>query len=375
MFKVIKNAQVYTPSPIGKNDILICGSKIIKIAENIDPQPYDAKVIDAEGKIAVPGFIDEHVHITGGGGERGFSSKVPELMLSDIVSAGVTTIVGMLGTDSASRNVHNLLAKTKALNEEGITCFCLTGSYDYPSPTITGSVKNDVAFISEILGVKVCISDHRYPGITKSELVKTACAARVGALLAGKPGVVHMHMGRGKLGLSEIFEILEETDLPVKQFRPTHCNNNTPHAEKFANMGGYIDFTAIVTNDDAIDDISNMMGKVPNELITLSSDGNGSMPVWNDKQEMIGLSAGKISTLYQCVQMLMKKHNIALEKALPIITCNVADSLGFANKGRIETGKDADIVLLNPSLEIESVLALGRVMVDNGDVIVKGTFE
>lgn len=376
MFTLVKNARVRAPEDLGVRDILLCGEKIIAVSQDITPPAgFDVQTIDGTGMTALPGFIDGHVHITGGGGERGFSSKVPELVLSDIVAAGVTTILGMLGTDSASRSVENLLGKTKALGEEGITCYCLTGSYDYPSPTLTGSIKKDVAFIAEVMGLKICISDHRYPGITKSEIIKSACATRVGALLAGKPGVVHMHMGRGKKGLSEIFEILEETDLPVKQFRPTHCNNNIPHAEKFANMGGYIDFTASEGDDSTPDNIAAILKKVPPELVTLSSDGNGSMPVWNDKQEMIGLSAGKINTVYKNIKTLIAKHNVDPGVAYSLITKNIADSLGLQNKGRLSCGADADLVLLDASGEIDVVIARGRTMMKNKQILVKGTFE
>ena len=94
--------------------------------------PQGCRVLDAAGRRVIPGLIDQHVHITGGGGESGFTSRVPELRFSDSVKAGVTTLVGLLGTDSRTRNVQNLLAKTKALNEEGITAYCLTGAYEIP---------------------------------------------------------------------------------------------------------------------------------------------------------------------------------------------------------------------------------------------------
>ena len=100
---------------------------------------------------------------------------MPELSLTDFTTAGVTTAVGLLGTDSATRSPKALLAKTKALNEEGLTAYCLTGAYDIPSPTVTGSLKDDVTYLSEVLGVKVALSDHRGGHPTLEQFIHMAC--------------------------------------------------------------------------------------------------------------------------------------------------------------------------------------------------------
>ena len=73
MFTLIKNAHIYAPEDLGIRDVLIGGKKIIKTGENIrfDWDPEELEIIDASGKIMVPGFIDQHVHIIGGGGEDG----------------------------------------------------------------------------------------------------------------------------------------------------------------------------------------------------------------------------------------------------------------------------------------------------------------
>ena len=112
---LIKNAEVYDPSPRGRQDILVVNDRIAAIGKDLCPNLPDVEVIDGEGMKAVPGFIDQHVHVTGGGGEGGFHTRTPELMLSSVIKAGVTTLVGLLGTDSLTRIVENLVAKTKSL--------------------------------------------------------------------------------------------------------------------------------------------------------------------------------------------------------------------------------------------------------------------
>lgn len=156
MIKLLKNANVYAPEPLGHKDILIVGEKICSMGEDlrIYENLPDVEVFDLEGKYVIPGYIDMHVHITGGGGEKGPVSRVPESQLSSFLVNGVTTVVGLLGTDGVTRSVENLVAKARALTEEGITAYALTSFYGYPPTTVTGSVEKDIMMIPPIIGVK-----------------------------------------------------------------------------------------------------------------------------------------------------------------------------------------------------------------------------
>ena len=121
MIKVIKNADVYAPEHLGARDILICDEKICAVAKGLDIGPLNglAEVIDLHGAAVGPGYIDGHVHVTGGGGEQGPGSRVPECRVSELVSCGVTTVLALLGTDCISRSLENVLAKTRALIRRG----------------------------------------------------------------------------------------------------------------------------------------------------------------------------------------------------------------------------------------------------------------
>ncbi len=376
MFTLIKNTDVYTPEHLGLRDILLCNDKIVAIEPSIDFSFGEVAVIDAQGKKAVPGFMDQHVHILGGGGEGSFRSRCPELDFSQTVKNGVTTVVGMLGTDSMTRSVENLVAKTKALNEDGITAYCLTGAYEYPSPNLSGSVKKDVTFIQECIGVKIAISDHRNSCITTQELARLAADVRQAALFSGKVGVVHMHTGRGKAGLSQVMAIVENTDVPIKHFRPTHCGNQFDDAVAFSKMGGWVDFT---TYDDSERSAALLKKALDNmadkEKITCSSDSNGSMPKWNEKREMIGMGIGSIANLYAAVRALVLTQNVPLEEALPLITSNVAKGLEiYPKKGCLQKGSDGDIVLLDSELNVDTVYAKSRLMVKDKEVLVHSYF-
>lgn len=371
MFKIIRNAHIYAPKNLGIQDVLICDNKIIEVNKDIN-FPYEHEEIDATNKYLVPGFIDQHVHIIGGGGENGFASLIRELQVKDCVQYGVTSVVGLLGTDAHVKSIAQLVAKTKALKEEGMSAYCLTGSYAVPTTTLTGDIGKDIAFVDEIIGTKVAISDHRSSAPTKQELARIATQCRTAGLLAKKPGIVHMHTGKGKDGLKKIMEIVNETDIPITQFRPTHCANQYEDAIAFAKMGGYIDFTA---DEDTDALLVETLKQIPLSQITLSSDANGSFPIWNEDMTIRAMGIGKMKTLYEVICSMIINQHIDPSIALSIITKNVADALLLTNKGQIQKGKDADFVLLDETYQITDVYALGQPMIVSKKYVKKAYYE
>lgn len=387
MFKLIHGIQVYAPEPLGKKDVLVAAGRVAAIADRLEPlKGVDTEVIEGKGKHLVPGFIDNHVHILGGGGEGSYKTRTPEIVLSDITTAGITTIIGCLGTDGTTRTMSNLVAKARGLGEEGVTTFVYTGSYQVPVRTLTGSVQDDIILIDKIIGAgEIALSDHRSSQPTVDEIARVAASARVGGMLSGKAGIVNVHMGEGARGLSMILEIVEKTEIPITQFLPTHtgrCESLFREAVAYAKRGGFIDFTTSgirkfekkkVTSGQLL--AMALKQGVPIERITFSSDGQGSMPRFNEKREFLGLGVGKVSSLFEAVRSAVGKEQIPLEDALRVITSNPARILKLAGKGRIEVGFDADLVILNSGLEIETVIAQGQTMIKEGNVLVPGTFE
>ncbi|KZZ84228.1 beta-aspartyl-peptidase [Bacillus sp. SJS] len=390
MLKLIKNGELYAPEYLGKKDVITAGGKIAFIKEPgfSFPSEYLSETIDADGQAVFPGFIDSHVHIMGGGGEGGYKTRTPELQLSSAIKGGVTAIVGVIGTDGTTRTMSALLAKARALEEEGISCYVHTGSYQIPVRTLTGKIEDDLILIDKVIGCgEIAISDHRSSQPEWQEMAKIASAARIGGMLSGKAGIVNVHIGDGKGKLDLLYKVCEETDIPIKTFHPTHINRN-PHlfeaGIEFAKNGGLVDFTTS-TIQRFLDQgevkcsrgLKRMLDEgVPLENITFTSDAQASLPEFNTDGELTGMQIGNITSLYNEVRDAILIENVPAEKAIQVITSNPASILKLTHKGRIAEGMDADLVLADKeSLHIKTVLARGQVMMKEGKVLVKGTFE
>lgn len=390
MIKIIKGGEVYAPKYLGVKDIVIANNKIAGIYDNLEiPIDFlDIDVIPAMGKLVVPGFVDSHVHIIGGGGEGSFRTRTPEISISSLIESGITTVVGCIGTDSVCRDMRTLIAKVYALEEEGMTAYCYTGSYEFPiRKVLTHSVKEDLVLVEKIIGVgEIALSDHRSSQGTFKEFLNVVADARVGGLLSGKGGMVNVHLGAGAKMMSYIFEMIEESEIPADQLLPTHVNRSTKlmnEGLKLIEMGGYVDLTTS-SNPDFLDEDEFRAGEGLKYLldkgadidqITFSSDGNGSMPVFDEQGALKGLGIGLVGTLFREVKYAINR-GINLETALKVITSNPARILGLKEKGQISVGMDADIVILEKeTLEVDAVIAKGKTARLQGENIIKGTFE
>jgi beta-aspartyl-dipeptidase (metallo-type) len=378
---LIKNIEVYNPEYIGRKDVLICGGKIALIEDNIEIFSEKIQTINGTGKKLIPGFIDNHVHIVGGGGEGSFKTRVPEITLSKLVEAGITTVVGLLGTDSTTRSIENLVAKAKALREEGISAYALTGAYELPSPTLTNSVKKDIVFIEEIIGVKIALSDHRSSSLTQVELARLASDARVAGMLSGKAGIVVAHMGDGEKGLGMINEVLIETDIPIRTIRPTHVNRREElliESLEYAKKGGIIDLTCGSNEELSPGKVVQRaeIEGIPLENITISSDGYGSWSRYDEKGNMTKIGVSQVNSLYEEFRTMVLELGIDIEKALKFFTSNVSRALNFyPKKGTIMEGSDADFLIVDGNLEIKTVIAKGQLMMKDGELLKTGTYE
>jgi len=389
MMTLIQKGLVFGPEPLGKKDILILDDKIGAVSEpgKIKIKGIDCHLVDASERTVIPGLIDSHVHILGGGGEGGPATRAPEIRIEDIISSGVTTVIGCLGTDGTTRHMESLLAKARGLEKEGITTYIFSGSYQIPAVTITGSVLSDLILIDKVIGAgEIAISDHRSSQPLFEEIARLAAECRVGGMLGGKAGILHLHLGDGPRRLEMLFRLIKETEIPATQVIPTHVNRNQElfkEAVEFLLQGGYIDLTA--GSDPQIRGDGEMgiaaavkfvlEKKAPIDQITVSSDSNGSMPVFDKKGNLLGLTIATQKSLLKNFRFLVKKKILSLEDAIKLFSTNPATFYKLEQKGKIEAGKDADLILLDNNYALTDSFARGRIMIRDKKLVVRGTFS
>ena len=386
MFELITNAEVYAPRSLGIQNLLICVGKIVYLGERV-PQFDDSlsvQITDLDGARLIPGFIDAHAHITGGGGEAGPSTRVPPPPLSQFTRAGVTSVVGLLGTDDLTRNTQTLLTQVMGLREEGLSAWCYTGGYHLPATTLTESVRSDIVNLEPVIGVgEVALSDHRSSQPTRDEILRLASEAYVAGLMTGKAGIVHFHLGDGERRLSMIRDCLEQSEIPSRVFNPTHVNRNKALFEEACELtarGCTVDMTAYPAefNDagwSAEQAAARYLEKgFDPKKLTISSDGGGCLPKFDAQGEMLEMDFAKSSALAITFKAMLDM-DLPMASILPLMTSNVADLLKFHRKGRIDTGFDADLLVLDDSHGIQSVMVNGVWHVKQGEQLVKGLFE
>ena len=380
MSLLIKNARVFSPEDLGTCDVLIVNKQIAAVGKDLTVNMPELQVLDATGLILTPGFIDQHIHVTGGGGEGGPKTRTPELVLSELISCGTTSVVGVSGTDGSSRSMPNLLAKVRALQAEGVSAWMYTSNYAFPPTTLTSCVRDDLYFVPEVLGVKLAMGDHRSSFPTEEEVLRLLTQIRVGAMVAGKLGVLHIHLGN-IVGPFDMFMDIAKKGFPIQHIRPTHCARHLKVFEgaiKFGLEGGYVDITtggscAVGTPAAGVAEV--LKAGVNAERVTMSSDGHGSVPRFNEQGEMIGLGVGGVACNLLNFKRLIGEHEIPMSTAISIVSTNVARALRLAGKGEIKAGFCADMNLFDQNMNLVHVLANGQHMMRNGEVIIKGTFE
>ena len=387
---LISNADVYAPRPLGVQSLLLGGGKVLWMGPPRELPELPAalragtEAIDLGGARLIPGLIDGHVHVTGGGGEAGFKTRVPPVPPSPLTHSGVTTVVGLLGTDDTARGPGELLATVYALREEGLNAWGYAGGYHVPPATLTGTIRGDLVFIEALVGIgEVAISDHRSSQPTLDELLRLAADAHVAGLMTGKAGILHLHLGDGARGLELVRRALEDSELPPRVWNPTHVNRRRAlfdEAIALARRGCTVDVTAfpVAAGEDAYPASEALLryaaSGAPAEHVTVSSDAGGCLPCFDADGRVSSMTVGLAGALLQTLREVTAR-GMPLAQALPAFTSNPAQLLRLPGKGTIAAGADADLVALDATGAARTVIIRGELHLRDGVTVRRGTFE
>ncbi len=368
--ELLLNLEIFAPEPFGVGHLLVAGGEVVWLGHERPELPgsLEVRVTDFQGCRALPGLIDCHVHVTGGGGESGPVSRVPPVAAREFIKGGVTTMVGLLGTDDTTRDPASLLATTRGLRQQGLSAYCLTGGYRVPPVTLTGDVRKDIVHLDPVIGVgEVAISDHRSSQPSLRELLRLAADAHVAGMMAGKAGILHLHVGDGDRGLEMVRAAMDASELPPRVFHPTHVNRRKAlfeEAVELARRGSTVDLTAfpVADGEDAWSAAEGLMryldSGAPPERITVSSDSGGCLPVFDEDGRIIEMDVGRPGALLQTIAELISAGR-ELPEVLPAFTANVARILRLPRKGRLAPGADADIIIIDQEGALRDVMAAG----------------
>lgn len=387
---LLTGGTVFAPAHLGNADVLLVGSEIAAISPSGEIAAASAAAvlgpvteIDCAGALVVPGLVDGHLHILGGGGGQGFASRIPELPADAILEAGITTCVGMPGVDTISKPPAALLARAAALTELGIRTFVMAGGFRWPAPTITGDLFTELYTLPNVLGVKVALGERLATAPDAAELARLLTELEWLAGATGRAAILHAHLGTRNSPSALIREALHASGASPARVQITHANYSAETlstAIELAALGCIIDVNPLLNprrvagSIEPVEAVRRLLAaKVPAERITVSSDGNASVPRVRPDGSLEKFS-------YQLGLLDLVRDLVAADvgdtaTALSLVTRNPARALRLGGVGTLGVGATADLLVLDPDFTVRHVLSGGKVVVREGTAVTPSQFR
>ncbi|MGM9988696.1 MAG: N-acetylglucosamine-6-phosphate deacetylase [Bacillaceae bacterium] len=370
--KLIKNAVIYTGVNVIKNAFLLYDEKILEIGsmKNV-PTVDEENVIDAEGKIIIPGMIDVHIH---GGYTFDTMDGTSEILckFSDaLLQEGVTSFFPTTMTQS-NENIEQALkacaeAKKLGANIEGIHV-----EGPFVSKKRAGAqpldyiVKPDAERLKEwnkiadglvkLITFAPEEADEAFMNVLKEENIVGSAGHTDDTFdgLEGK-GITHYtHLYNQMRGLHHREPgVVGKALLDENAFVEIIPDGIHIHP-------AMVDLAYRLKGSDRVCVITDSMRAKGLE------DGEyelGGQKVYvADKQARLedGTLAGSVVTMDQAFRNIIAFTGCTIEDAVKMTSVNQAKQFGLKNKGTLEVGKDSDFVILDNTLHIEKVISKGK---------------
>lgn len=374
---LVRGGRVHTPGGSELRDILVLGGRIVAVEPTIasvDIAGVLVPQLHATGMDVFAGLVDQHCHPTGGGGGQGPASQNLPLMFEEFTTGGITSLVGVLGHDTVVRNPESLLSRVRALQAQGLHASMLTGEISAPPVTLTGDVRRDIALVAEVRGLKMAIGELGAVSSSR-QLADLAAAVAAGSRTAGKPGVVHIHIGADPACLDLVEQAVNEHHVPPGLLTITHVNWNAEvlgRSIELGRLGVNLDVTACITPAYFAGTVAPeaalkvLVTAVPLGQLTASSDSGGSHP------DAHGLVVHTPGLLVDVALGCLSDGLLTGPEVAAIFAANPAGRNGLSDAGRVEPGAHGDLLVVNAAQGRSSATVVlgGRVVVADGTATV-----
>ena len=408
---VIKGGQVVTPQAVGEMDVGIRGEKIVAVGWSGTLSEQATQVIDASGKIVIPGGIEPHAHIgipvpSEWSGQPDIMTQPPQDASRAAAFGGVTTIVDFAG-DLSFAEVEDATPKSiMSVVEERRSVFRTHAYTDYTfhyilagevAPETIGEIGE--AIQEGIASFKIFTTFHpirvpyghlwtifaevaKHGGIMavhaeEDEVVRymTEKLKREGRDQGYNLHLVHNNISED-LAFRHIIRLAQHTEAGIYFVHTTAKEGVAAIAEARAAgqpvygeaLHNYLQFTcddykkpggtaihtypAIKFADDRDALIAGLMD---GRLATTATDEyttHKGPKLWGDTIETVcGGHNGIETRMPVAFTKFVAERNVSLQRFVDITSANAAKLLGlYPRKGAIQPGSDADIVLIDPDM-------------------------
>ncbi|MGE5431799.1 MAG: N-acetylglucosamine-6-phosphate deacetylase [Syntrophomonadaceae bacterium] len=377
---LIKNCQLY--DTLIENefaDILIEGKTIVQIDKNINAEET-AEVIDAEGRLTAPGFIDVHIQGAGGADILDGSVESLERMSRTLASLGTTGYLGTTVVNPQEGNKHINVAK-QYVNKDLGGAMLLGFHFEGPFVNLkkkgglnpSGIYDPSMDKLKEILDLtdgtlRMMTIAPELPG--NIELIKALVENKIIASFAHSDATYEDALKGFEAGINHVTHIFNAMP-PLGHRVPGPLaaifESDTVSAQIISD--GHHLHPAIVNT------IYRIMGPERCICITDGMQGMG-LPegryLYNGREYeskagaaryLDGTLIGSTMSLGNIAFKFKEFTGCSLETAINSISKNPAKLLGIDDrKGTIETGKDADIVIFDRDRSVFRTLINGNVV-------------
>lgn len=385
----IRNGKVITSTEILEQaSVLVSDGKIIGI-EKGNPEFPDAVEIDAKGQYISPGFIDIHVH---GGGGSDFMDGTPEAFLTVAETHARFGTTSMFPTTLTAEPEDleatlNSFEKAKEENKKGASLLGIHLEGPYFAMSQKGAqdprfIRNpDEKEYKELIANFDCIkrwsAAPELPGamefgkyLTENNIL--AAIAHTDAIYEEAEEAFHngytlaTHFYSAMLGVTrrntyryagvvEAGYLIDDMDVEIIA---DGSHLPAPLLKLIYKIKGP-KRTALITDSmraAAMPEGNSLLGGYKNGVEVIVEEGVAKMP---DKSSF----AGSVSTFDRLVRTMLNMAEVPMLETIEMASLTPARIMKIDNqKGSLEVGKDADILIFDEGINIKMTMVEGRVV-------------